>query len=67
MNKENILEVKNVHKRFTSKGITVKDIPNEEREDEGNAIIYGSDYDYLADRFAAIIAAKAGGPPGVVG
>ena len=31
------------------KGITTNDIPNEEREDvEDAAIIYGSDYDYLA-------------------
>lgn len=38
------------------KGITAEDIPNEEREDNENAaIIYGSDYDYLADRFAAVI------------
>lgn len=38
------------------KGITANDIPNEEREDTENAaIIYGSDYDYLADRFAAIL------------
>lgn len=39
-----------------TKGITSDDIPNEEREDtEDAAIIYGSDYDYLADRFVAAI------------
>lgn len=38
------------------KGITANDIPNEERKDtEDAAIIYGSDYDYLADRFAAVV------------
>ena len=37
------------------KGITPHDIPNEEREDEDAAIIYGSDYDYLADRFSEVI------------
>ncbi len=38
------------------KGITANDIPNEEREDtEDAAIIYGSDYDYLADRFATVV------------
>lgn len=38
------------------KGITVNYISNAEREDaEDAAIIYGSDYDYLADRFAAIL------------
>lgn len=38
------------------KGITTNDIPNEEREDvEDAAIIYGSDYDYLADQFAAVV------------
>ena len=37
-----------------SKGITPADIPNPERprEDEYGAIIYGSDYDELADKFA---------------
>ena len=34
------------------KGITKEDIPNPDREDEDAAIIYGDDYDYLADRFA---------------
>lgn len=37
------------------KGITVDDIPNDERVDEDSAIIYGSDYDTLADCFAEII------------
>lgn len=38
------------------KGITVDDIPNAERvNSEGAAIIYGNDYDYLADRFAATL------------
>lgn len=38
------------------KGITVDDIPNNEREgDEGAAIIYGSDYGCLADGFAAAL------------
>lgn len=38
------------------KGITTNDIPNAEREDsEDAAIIYGSDYDYLADQFAATL------------
>lgn len=38
------------------KGITVDDILNTERKDsEDAAIIFGSDYDYLADRFAAIL------------
>lgn len=38
------------------KGITTNDIPNTEREDsEDAAIIYGSDYDYLADQFAATL------------
>ena len=36
-------------------GITVEDIPNDEREDEDSAIIYGSDYDNLADRFSEIL------------
>ncbi len=40
-----------------SKGITTDDIPNDEREqeDENAAIIYGSDYDYLAEKFAEIL------------
>lgn len=38
------------------KGITPDDIPNDEREgDDGEAIIYGSDYDYFANKFAEII------------
>ena len=40
-----------------SKGITTDDISNDEREpeDESAAIIYGSDYDYLSDKFAEIL------------
>ncbi len=38
------------------KGITTNDIPNAEREDsEDAAIIYGNDYDYLVDQFAATL------------
>ena len=38
------------------KGITKEDIPNDERENDPDAaIIYGSDYDELADKFANII------------
>ena len=38
------------------KGITKDDIPNDEREDDPDAaIVYGSDYDELADKFANII------------
>jgi len=37
------------------KGITTANISNDEREDEDSAIIYGSDYDYLADRFSEIL------------
>lgn len=38
------------------KGITTADIPNDDREgDKGEAIIYGADYDYLADRFAVVL------------
>lgn len=38
------------------KGITANDIPNEEREDTKDAaIIYGSDYDYLANQFAVVV------------
>lgn len=40
-----------------SKGITKEDIANGEREaeDEYTAIIYGSDYDYLADKFSSTL------------
>ena len=39
-----------------NEGITKEDIPNDEREDDPDAaIIYGSDYDELADKFANII------------
>lgn len=40
------------------KGITPNDIPNEERDQddiEDSAIIYGSDYNYLVDRFSKIL------------
>lgn len=39
------------------KGITADDIPNDEREEEEDnaAIIYGSDYDFLSNSFAAIL------------
>ena len=37
------------------KGITPEMIPNIEREDENSAIIYGTDYDYLADKFAEVL------------
>lgn len=41
---------------LVEKGITEEDIPNEEREDvEDAAIIFGDDYDYLADRFSEVI------------
>ena len=42
---------------LTEKGITAEDIPNDEREDsdEDAAIIYGTDYDDLADRFAEVL------------
>ena len=48
-----------------SKGITPKDIPNTERDEADaewldeygftGAIIYGSDYDELANKFAAVL------------
>lgn len=39
------------------KGITKEMIPNDEREDDDEyaAIIYGSDYDDLADRFSSVL------------
>lgn len=41
---------------LVEKGITEKDIPNEEREGvEDAALIFGDDYDYLADRFSEVI------------
>lgn len=41
---------------LAEKGITEEDIPNEEREGvEDAAIIFGDDYDYLADRFSEVI------------
>ena len=38
-----------------SRGITSEDIPNDNREGNGAAIIYGYDYDILADGFAAVL------------
>ena len=40
-----------------SKGITPADIPNPERplDDDSAAIIYGEDYDTLADEFSAVL------------
>ena len=40
-----------------SKGITPADIPNEDRpeDDNGAAIIYGEDYDELANGFSAVL------------
>ncbi len=50
----NLIDV--VEDWLSEKGITVDDIPNDEREDvEDAAIIFGDDYDYLADRFAEVI------------
>ncbi len=41
---------------LAEKGITEEDIPNAEREGvEDAAIIFGDDYDYLADRFSEVI------------
>lgn len=40
---------------LAEKGITPDDIPNDEREGEDAAIIYGDDYDDLADQFAELI------------
>ena len=38
------------------KGFSPKDFPNNNREDcEDEAIIFGSDYDYLSDKFAKIL------------
>lgn len=39
------------------KGITTDDIPNPEREEEDDcsAIIYGTDYDVLADKIASVL------------
>lgn len=38
-----------------SKGITPADIPNPYREGDNPAIIYGTDYDDLADGFANVL------------
>lgn len=41
---------------LSEKGITADDIPNDEREDtEDAAIIFGNDYDYLANQFSKVI------------
>lgn len=41
---------------LSEKGITEEDIPNEDREGvEDAAIIFGDDYDYLADRFSEVV------------
>lgn len=37
------------------KGITNESIPNEEREDENSALIYGTDYGYLEEKFKNIL------------
>jgi hypothetical protein len=39
------------------KGITTDDIPNPEREEEDDCstIIYGTDYDVLADKIASVL------------
>lgn len=41
-----------------SKGITPDDIPNDERDGDNSAVIYGSDYDVIADRFADVLGIK---------
>lgn len=42
---------------LSDKGISVDDIPNPEREEEDDcsAIIYGNDYDVLADKIASVL------------
>ena len=38
------------------KGFTPKDFPNDDREgDEDEAIVYGSDYDMLAEAFSNVL------------
>ena len=37
------------------KGIIPEDIPNDERDSDNDAIIYGSDYDDLANRFSEVL------------
>ncbi len=47
------------------KGITPADITNDEREGvDGEAIIYGSDYDDLADRFSEVLGIERDIPEG---
>lgn len=49
-------EIINVFENFLDeKGITPDMVPNSEREDDDSAIIYGEDYDALADQIAAIL------------
>ncbi len=45
-----------------SKGISTDDIENPDREGEDAAIIFGDDYDYLADRFAQVIGIERNDP-----
>lgn len=41
---------------LSDKGITADDIPNPDRDDtEDAAIIYGNDYDKLADKIASVL------------
>lgn len=51
-----------VEEFLEEKGVTPEMIPNDEREDEDSAIIYGSDYDYLADKFSAILGVERYAP-----
>lgn len=45
-----------VEEWLDSKGVRPDDIPNKDRDRDGSdAIIYGDDYDYLADGFADAI------------
>lgn len=37
------------------KGITSEDISNDERDSDSDAIIYGSDYDDLTNRFSEVL------------
>lgn len=50
------------------KGITPEDIPNEDREhpEDGDAIIYGGDYDFLQDQMKVILSAYEQEPPELV-
>lgn len=44
------------------KGITPEDIPNDERDSDSDAIIYGSDYDDLANRFSEVLGIERDAP-----